>query len=161
MIWRLACGNGAIMESLLRKYHVGKRIDTEKDESYDLYKDDTIKAEIESYRLRMRDVIDFALTEASFAKQVDKMRAAVEDKITGPVTATVENVTKYFNLPETAKDKMIENIIREDNVNRYGVFNSITALAKEIENPDKAYEMEKTGAKVLDLTEKEWREIAA
>lgn len=161
MVWRLVCSNGAIRESLLRKYHVGKKIDTENEDMYDLYKNDTITAEIEAYRLKMRDVIDFALTEAHFVGVVEKMKNAIEDKITGTVTATVENVTKRFNLPESSKDKMVENIIREGNENRYGIFNSITALAHDIESPDKQYEYEKLGSKILDLTDREWRELAA
>jgi hypothetical protein len=157
MIWRLVCQNGAIAESIFRKYHVGKKVSEEG--NIHIYKNDTINAELKSYRLRLRDVIADALKGAIFEAIVDNMRGAAKDKIEN-LTPTVENVTKRFGI-EMYKDKMIENIIREDNQTRWGIANSITALAHSIENPDKQYELEKLGNQIIELKSSEWNVLAA
>ena len=160
VLWRLICSNGMIGTSLLRRHHIGKRIDTENEESYNIFQDDTIKAELESFRLRMRDVLKHSLTEASFQAQINKLKEATEDKIE-KVTKTVENVTKRLNISECYQDSMIENIHTEGNRSRYGMANSITNLAHKIENPDLAYEYERLGDKVINLSPSEWKVMVA
>jgi hypothetical protein len=154
-IGRLSCMNGAVRESIMRRHHVGKRIDTESQEAYDLFQDDTIKAEIDSLRLRMRDIMTHELSEETFQWEMEKMRAAEEDKIFA-VQKTVEEVTKRFNISNKFQDYLISNMVEEGNLNRWGLSNSITALAKEFESADSQYELEKIGGRIIDLPKSEW-----
>lgn len=154
-IGRLSCMNGAVRESIMRRHHVGKRIDTDNMDSYDLFQDDTIQAEIDSLRLRMRDILTYELSEETFKIEMEKMRASADDKIFS-VQKTVENVTKRFNISNKFQDYLISNMVEEGNLNRWGLSNSITALAKEFDSADIQYEMEKIGGKIIDLSKSEW-----
>lgn len=155
---QLSCSNGLILQSIMRKHHIGKRIDTENESNYELFHDDTIQAEMESFKLRLRDILAYEISDESFQKEVEKMRSAADDKIFS-VTKVVEEVTKRYNIPNKYQDFMIENMASEGNINRWGLVNSITALSKEFDNPDVQYDLEKLGGKIISLTSSEWSTI--
>lgn len=156
LLWRLICDNGMIGESVMRKHHVGKRI-TEND--MNIFANDTIKAELNSFKLRLRDILRHALSRKSFEDRLDQLRAAANDEIKKPLK-TVENVTQRFT--EVSKDnieQIVENMASEGNMNRYGLANGITALARDLDDADKAYELERAGNKIIELKPSEWEAI--
>jgi len=160
MDWVLACTNGMIGESLIRKYHVGRRIggDTE---DYDIFQDDTIKAELESYRLRMRDILKHALSEAEFSNRLVLLRNADSDKIEKPV-GTVENVTKRFLFSENENESILNNLMtRGEQPSRWGLSNAITALAHKQDNLDRQFEYERIGNDIITLKPSEWEVLKA
>ncbi|MBN2531868.1 MAG: DUF932 domain-containing protein [Spirochaetales bacterium] len=159
MIWRLKCKNGMIGSSILNKYHVGRRAG-ENIEDYDIFKDDTIQAELESFRLRVRDVIAHALSEITFKQKLGKLQRALGDKIEAPVK-TVENVTKRFGFLEREQEKILVNLTTGGEMNRWGLANSITSLAHDIESPDRQYDIEKCGNDIIELKPSEWEELSA
>jgi len=160
MEWVLACTNGMIGESLIRKYHVGRRTGNDT-EDYDIYADDTIKAELESYRLRMRDILRHALNETAFNERLLKLRKADSDKIEKPV-GTVENVTKRYFLSEKENESILTNLMgRGEQPSRWGLTNAITALAHKQENLDRQFEYEKIGSDLIELKPSEWEVLQA
>lgn len=158
MVWRLLCTNGMIGSSLLRKNHAGRKIG-ESESDYDIYANDTIKAELKAYRLRIRDIFRNAFTMAAFSQVTDKIKEAVGDKIVKP-TKTIENVTKRFSLPESDKDKIVENMAFENNFTRWGAINGITAIAKFLDDRDCQYDYERIGNQLLEVSPREWSEMA-
>ena len=46
-------------------------------------------------------------------------------------------------------------------MNRYGLANGLTALAHSMENRDAQYEVEKMGAKVIEMSRTEWGSYVA
>lgn len=158
-IWRCICGNGAISESIFKKRHAGRKVG-DLDDDYNIFRSDTIKAELESYRLRIRDLLAAAVTEASFKDQLAKLQRAESDKIEpAKVNQVIENVTRRFGIPQSLNEKILGNMVEEGNINRYGLLNGITALAKELDAPDAAFEMEKVGGRIIELSPKEWKVI--
>lgn len=157
LIWRLACANGMRQASLLRKYHVGARLS---DENMDIFENDTIIAELESLKLRLRDTIAHALEPKTFEESLLKMRIAQEDKI-DMIQGTIENVTQRFNFSEKETDLIITNMMDESNITRYGLANGITHLAHTIDNPDRQYDYESIGNQIIELKPHEWKIINA
>lgn len=157
MVWRLVCSNGLISASVLRKYHIGSRID---EENFDLFANDTILAELDAFKLRMRDIIKDALNPQKFQEYLLKMQGAAEDKIRN-VNETVANITKRFGLSEKHNDLIINNMVEEGNLNRYGLANGLTALAHDLDNIDAQYEVEKMGAQVIEMSRTEWGKYVA
>jgi len=45
-------------------------------------------------------------------------------------------------------------------LNRFGLFNAVTRAAQDIESYDRATELERVGAQVIELERSEWRELA-
>lgn len=158
-LFRLVCKNGMVGQSLIRQYHVGRRVGAN-EEDYSLFKDDTIEAELQSLRLRTRDIISNAISGDLFPSMVAKLQEATGDIITKPVE-TIENVTKRFSLSASLNEMVMENMAREQDFSRYGLANGITALAHKLDNLDAQYEVEKVGSRIIELTSKEWKEVAA
>lgn len=160
LIWRLACSNGMISQSILSRKHVGSRINFAT-EDVNIYQHDTIEAELESYRLRIRDVVRHALQESVFMERIEKLREAAEDGISKrKVKKTIENVTKKLNIKDDEIDNIFANISAEADYTRYGMANAVTALAHE-SNPDDAYEYERAGNTIIELSPSEWKVLAA
>ena len=160
LIWRLQCRNGMIGKSLLRSTHVGSRVDFDDDRSYDVFQDDTMEAELRSLQLRLRDVVAAALTESAFEAEVAKLRDAAGDAIRDP-DQTIENVTQRYGLPEASKTPLLVNMAEEHNMNRYGLANAITNWAKDLDDRDAQYETERIGAKLIDVSKREWSDMVA
>lgn len=153
-IHRKVCDNGMVRASLFRKYHVGRRI-TE-DDNADIWKSDTLQKELEGYQLRLRDVIQHALTKENFQKEVDKLKGAASDQIT-KVTETVENVTKRFGLTKTEGSDIIQNMVMSGDSTRWGLANGLTAMAHKFDNPDRQYHFEKIGSEIIDISPSDWK----
>lgn len=159
LLWRLVCSNGMIGESVLSRRHVGSRIDFE-NEDVNIYEHDTIQAELESYRLRMRDVIRHALSEAEFAKRIEALREANEIEFPKKKAKdVVQEVVKKFQFSEEELDGIFTNLAEGQNYSKYGLVNAVTALAHDQKNPDRAYDYEKTGHAILTLSNSEWKAV--
>jgi hypothetical protein len=157
-VWRLVCENGLVSESVFKKRHAGRRVGDLEDD-YNIFRSDTIKAELESYRLRIRDLLANAVTEQAFTSQIEKLRRAADDKIeASKVSQVIENVTRRYGIPQAHNEAILGNVIEEGNISRYGIVNGITALAKSLE-PDQAFEAEQTGGKIIELSPREWEII--
>jgi hypothetical protein len=146
------CSNGMVAESLLRKTHVGRRVD---DADYGIYQSDTVEADIRAFQLKLRDIVGASLNETKFLERVNKMRGAAADPIKDPVTL-IEKVTKRFGFTDGEGTKIMNNLVKGGDGSRWGLSNAITALAHEIENPDRQYEVEAAGWDVVRLSPSEW-----
>jgi len=63
LIYTLACENGAIIaDAGLRKFHIGRQVQ-ELDETAEVFKDDTIRADNHAFFLKLRDVVNAAFDE--------------------------------------------------------------------------------------------------
>lgn len=159
LIWRLACTNGMIGQSLVRKYHTGVRVGSN-EEDYNIFARDTIKAEIGAFQLKLRDILRNALTEAAFMAEVGKMREAAGMPVEKPVEF-IKNVTKSLSISERDGQDILANMIAENNMNKYGFANGITHLAHQIEDRDRQYEIECLGYKALTMPSSEWKALVA
>lgn len=160
LIWRLVCSNGMIGQSILSRKHVGRRIDFESDD-VNIYQHDTIEAELESYRLRIRDVVRHALQESVFAERIEKLREATTDEVPKKkVKKVIENVTKKLAIKDEEIDNIFANVASEGDYSRYGLANAVTALAHENE-PDAAFDYERAGNTIIELSPAEWKVLAA
>ena len=153
-IWWEWCSNGAIAESLIRKYHTGRKIGDD-EEDYGIYSDETIKKEMDAFQSRLKDIFHHALTEQAFADVVRKIQRTTEDTVEKPQTL-IENVTKRYLLTEDQGERILSNMVQEGNMNRYGLVNGITRLAQEVEQTDQAYDLERLGNDIITLKPSDW-----
>lgn len=159
MIYRLSCKNGMIGSSVLKRNHVGGRIGVN-EEDYAVYADDTIEADAEAFKLKIRDVLLDATSEISFQREIEKMRAAAEDRILKPETM-VKNVTKHFNMNEDLSELILSNMVENQDMSRWGLANGVTALAHTMESADRQYEVEKIGNEIIQLAPEQWEILSA
>lgn len=157
-IWWQWCSNGAIANSYIRKYHTGRKVGDD-EEDYNIYSDRTIQKELEAFQSRLHDIFEHALTEDAFDDVVRKIQKITDDKVEKPQTM-IRNVTKRFQLTEEHGERILNNMITEGNMNRYGLMNGITRLAQEVEDADQGFELEKLGHDIITLKAHEWERLA-
>src|SRR6266852_1794818 len=98
LVFRLVCRNGMIRQDFARrKYHTGARLGGDGD-TFEYYRDDTVRARNEATVLEMRDLIRGALSEDLFERIVDGLREATVIRIVGDPIKTVEQVQARFSL---------------------------------------------------------------
>lgn len=163
MLFRLICKNGMIADVAgqygLKKYHLGRKV-ASLEESYEIFSDETLKADDKALMLKIQDSIRAAANKDVFNVILEQMREATTgQKIERPVKA-VEVLARSFTLSSDEKDSVLENLIRNADYSRFGALNAITEVANEHGSYDRATELEAAGGQVLNLNPNQWKVIA-
>lgn len=158
-VFSLWCSNLAIGESIIKKAHLGRRL---QESDFGNFKSDTIAADIEAFRLMFRDVLSTALEETSVKASLAKYAGAALDAPVEDPVQTVKNVTERYGFTETEAKQIEKNFLTDGRpMNQFGLGNALTALARELEDPDRGYEIEKQGFEILTLKPNQWEKLSA
>lgn len=161
MVFRLSCLNGMIREQEgMSKYHVGRAAD-DGEQAYAVFTDRTLQADDRAFWLKVQDVVRAAANDAVFEGIVARMQdAASSERIADPVGA-VERIAGAFQLQEREQKSILAHLVEGGDLSAYGALNAITRASQDVEDYDRATDLEKVGARILDLSGAEWRELAA
>jgi hypothetical protein len=160
LIFRLVCRNGLIApDRALRKTHVGRALQSD-EESVNVYRDDTLAADDRAFFLKVRDVVEAALSEATFRQVALKFQKTREIPLTGDPVKTVEVLANRYALNETERSGVLRHLIVEGDLSAYGLVNAVTHYSQEVEDYDRATEFEALGGRLIDLPAKDWKELA-
>ncbi len=143
-----------------RKYHTGARLGGEGD-TYEYYRDDTVRARNEATVLEMRDLIRSALSEAVFSKIVDSLREAAGIRILGDPIKTVEQLQVRFNLTNDERGSVLRALVEGGNLSMWGLANAVTRVAEEASTYDRSTDLEAIGGQVLALPPGSIKEMIA
>ena len=99
LLYRLVCKNGLIASRALRKHHIGRLTQSAEDEVV-LFKDDTLQADDRAFFLKVRDVVQSAVSEATLEHLAGKMRRTLGIRLTGDPVKAVESVSVKFLMTE-------------------------------------------------------------
>ena len=160
LVYELWCSNGCATQHAMKKYHVGRRAESV-DGSYEIFTDETVKADDKALMLKVRDVVQSSMSEAVWAEQLGVYKASMEtSEIIAPVRA-IEVLTKKVGLSEKEGNSVLTNLIKDGDLTKYGLVQAVTAVANsETVSYDRAEEFQELGGKVLNLNQSEWQNIA-
>lgn len=160
LVYKLACLNGMIQGSLISKYHVGRSYTgTGGDGPEEYYKDDTLQAIDSAFMRQMRDTVTHAASETGFAKTLEKFREATGMKVENPLGA-VEEIKKRFALTEDDKAGVLTHLIEGGDLSKWGIANALTRYSQDVDDYDRATDLEKLGGTVIDLNPGDWKTIS-
>ena len=160
LIFRLVCSNGLILpDKSIKKNHVG-RAHSATDEPFELFSEQTLQLSDAAFWHKVQDVTRATGNAAQFAANVSKLRDAKEDKIEVRPTEAVEVAQRKFSLTNSESGHVLEHLIRDRDYSRYGLLNAITRTAEDVKDYDRSIELEALGGQVLELSRRDWREIA-
>jgi hypothetical protein len=160
LLYRLVCRNGLIAaDRSLRKTHVGRTLDTE-DESVQVYQDDTLRADDKAFFLKVRDVVQAAVSEATFRQTAQKLQRTLKIPLTGDPVKTVEVLAQRYTLNDAERCGVLRHLIAEADLSGYGLVNAVTHFSEEVEDYDRATEFEALGGKLIELSAPEWKGLA-
>jgi hypothetical protein len=160
LIFRLVCSNGLIAsDHALRKTHVGRSLASE-DESITVFKDDTLAADDRAFFLKVRDVVEAAVSEATFRQVAMKLQKTRGLRLTGDPVKTVEVLANRYSLNDTERAGVLRHLIVEGDLSGYGLVNAVTHYSQDVEDYDRATEFEALGGKLIELAPNEWKGLA-
>lgn len=160
LLYRLVCRNGLIAsDRSLRKTHVGRALGTD-DEAILVFKDDTLRADDQAFFLKVRDVVQAAVSEATFRQTAQKLQKTLHIPLVGDPVRTVEVLAQRYTLNDTERSGVLRHLISEGDLSGYGLVNAVTHFSQEVEDYDRATEFEALGGKLIELPADEWRGLA-
>jgi hypothetical protein len=165
LVYRLVCRNGLIVPDRgLRKTHMGRSLATDS-QPVAVFRDDTLAADDRAFFMKVRDVVESAVSEAagsatSFRQVADRMRRARGIPLSGDPVMAVAVLANRHGLNDTERGGVLRHLIREGDLSGYGVVNAVTHYSQEVEDYDRATELEALGGKLIELGAGEWQEIA-
>lgn len=164
LLFQLSCLNGAIIGIALRKYHVGKRIESE--EVLAVLSNEARAAGDRAFWLAFRDVVKAAFDPAIFEANVEKANAAagrgIETVKIEKVVEQVVEVTLGSQATDAIKGSLLKHFVEGGDLTQWGLSYAMT-LAAQADDLDyeTATEMERAGGKIITLSKSDWEEVAA
>jgi hypothetical protein len=163
LIYRLVCTNGLVLaekqDYTLTRHHVGRTQDAGVLEQF--YRDETFAAADRAFWLQVQDTMRAAIKGEFFKNAVHQLREATTQPITGDPVKVVELAAQTFGLSETERGSVLQHLIADGDLSRYGLLNAITRTGADAKSYDRAVELETTGSAVLRLPASAWQRMAA
>jgi hypothetical protein len=160
-IFTRACTNLALFGASFKKAHLGGRADMT-DDVYELLTDDTKRKTDAAVWGQVRDVVRGAFEAARFEASVRKLASATQAKIEAPaVVEVVERVGRKFSLNEGERKGVLARLIEGGTLNLYGLHAAITRHSADVEEYDRATELERIGGDIIDLPASSVKELLA
>lgn len=160
LVYRLVCRNGLIAsDRALRKTHVGRTLQSE-DDPITVFRDDTLAADDKAFFLKVRDVVEAAVSEATFRQVAQKMQKTRDIRLTGDPVKAVEVLANRYTLNESERSGVLRHLIVAGDLSAYGLVNAVTHFSHDVEDYDRATEFEALGGKLIELPASDWKEMA-
>lgn len=126
LAFRLVCGNGLIAsDRTLKKTHVGQALNAD-DESVVVFKDDTLLADDRAFFLKVRDVVEAAVSQTSLIMVAEKMRRTMDIRLVGDPVQSVEVLADRYALNERERTGVLRHLIEDADFSAYGLVNAVT-----------------------------------
>lgn len=106
--------------------------------------------------LLMRDVVRGAMSELVFRRIVGQMREAAGAKLDGDPVQAVEVLSKKHSLNGEEQKGILRHLIEGGDLSLWGMANAFTRASQDVENYDRATELEAMGGSVITLDRSEY-----
>ena len=160
LIYRLVCQNGLIAsDHALRKTHVGRSLASDED-SLTVFRDDTLAADDRAFFLKVRDVVEAAVSEATFRQVAMKLQSTRDVRLTGDPVKTVEVLANRYSFNDIERAGVLRHLVAGGDLSAYGLVNAVTHYSQDVDDYDRATEFEALGGKLIELAPAEWKGLA-
>lgn len=164
LLYFLVCSNGLVMpEASLRRQHVGRHVG-ELEAAANYYREETHRADDVAFWLRVRDVLTGTLKQPTFEAHLRKLRGAAADPIAADPIAVVEVTAKRYRFTDPERNSVLQHFLSGHNhqreLTRYGLMQAVTRASQEIDDYDRATELEQLGGQIIELAPSQWKTLA-
>ena len=158
LVYRLVCQNGMIAKDFsTKKYHVGRAAE---ENTFQLFSDETLKADDKAFFLKVRDTVKSAVELALFSQIVQQLKDATQQPIEGNPIKTVEVLANDFHYSDNESSGILNHLIRGGDLTAYGLSNAITRTSQDLDDYDRATDLERDGSRILSLSRSSWKKLA-
>jgi hypothetical protein len=155
------CTNLAILkDAAMRKYHAGRANQTT-GETWEVFADDTRKADDAAFWLKVRDVTKAAFDADQFRAAVARIRKAANTIIpSDDIAAVVEMTIEELKLPTSTNGGILKALAAGGDMTQWGLSSALTRVANTQADYETATLLERAGGEVLALQGGAWKRIA-
>lgn len=154
-IERLKCMNGLIVpDAGVRKYHVGRNL-ANGELAYELMSDETKVQTDKAFWSQVKDVVKATIEEAKFKQVLEEYAEKAKIEVAEPVKA-VEVTSSLFQLSVQEGKSMLQHLCEGGDYTTWGIANSVTRMAHDEPNYDRAVELEEIGGNIMELQPVDW-----
>ena len=157
-IHELACLNMATWAAdALRKAHLGRRIATD-NENIDRYiSERSMKLADEALWSQVRDIAEAAMSGDMFEDLVSRMTVARSNTFSGAqASGVIERISLSKGLTNDERDSVLAHLIEGGELSQYGVQAAVTRASQDVEDYDRASEMEVMGGDIIAYSGRDW-----
>jgi hypothetical protein len=155
------CSNLASFgERSMRRAHVGQKHTIAEGNLYAMLSDKSKRLNNAALWSTVQDVVRGVFDRAKFDSLCDKIEGTQADKIDGDVVKVVEMTQRKIGLLESEGKSMLKHLIEGGDLSRFGLYNAVTRMSQDVESYDRATELERIGAQVIDLPKADWKILA-
>ena len=105
-------------------------------------------------------MVSASVDVAFFQRNLEKLQATTTQTLRGDPAKAIEVLSRKIGVTEGEKGGILRSLIEGADLSRWGIANAVTHQAHTAANYDRAVEFEQLGAKVIDLSPSEWREVS-
>jgi hypothetical protein len=148
----------------MRKYHVGARHDILGEDLVGLLSQQTQNLTNAALMSQVKDVVKNAFDPNAFQDLCNRIDGTVSDKIESKTTDVVKlvNITgRKIGLTDGESKGVLAQLIEGHDLTRFGLYNAVTRHSQDVESYDRATELERAGAAIVELPKTEWQNLLA
>jgi hypothetical protein len=108
-------------------------------------------ADDKAFFLKVRDVVEAAVSEATFLQAAQKLQKTLRIPLIGDPVKTVEVLATATRSTTQERSGVLRHLIAEGDLSGYGLVNAVTHYSQEVEDYDRATEFEVLGGKLIEL----------
>jgi hypothetical protein len=156
------CTNLAILaQAAMKKFHAG-RANSADDETWQVFHDDTRRADDAAFWLKVRDITMAAFDEKMFRAAVEQMKRAAGKAIeSDDLPTVVDAVVEQLALPPAMSGGILKALAAGGDLTQWGLSSAITRVANDVDDYEMATLLERAGGQVIALPDTDWKRIAA
>jgi hypothetical protein len=117
-------------------------------------------ADDRAFFLKVRDVVQAAVSEATFLQTARKLQRTLGIRLTGDPVKAVEVLAQRYTLNDDERTGVLRHLIEDGELSGFGLVNAVTHYSQKVESYDRATEFEALGGRLLELTAPEWKGLA-
>ena len=160
LLMRLVCTNGMVIaDSVRRRAHIGGSYLEEQDgwvalsSATQLLKTRAMIAELGEY-------LEAMASREKFEESLNKLRDVANQELPAEPTMVVESLAARYSLQKPEAESALIALAESKDYSRWGLANAITVLANEQPSYDRAIEFETLGGRIMQMSAKEYGELA-
>ena len=130
------------------------------DNAFELFSNETLKADDHALLLKVRDTVKAAVEKAKFSQIVEQLKEAASKPIEGNPVETVEVLAQEFHYSKEESSGILTHLIQGGDLTAYGLSNAITRTSQDLNDYDRATDLERDGSRILNLSRTAWKKLA-
>lgn len=150
MIFTLRCKNGAIVADMaIRAIHLGRKLELD-EASEAMLSDRTRALEDKALMSKITDTVHAITDRSTFDEALAKFKLAAGIEIPTAALNGTKVLARRIGVTEPEADGIMGHLLAGKDLTLWGLSSAVTRYAQDVDDYDRATEMERLGARVID-----------